>query len=91
MLGLRGGEVLVARPVGEWLHGSHGLTHLPGVVAVVDAQHLTALGEQVSTVVASRRRSFRMCRYCRDLVPPEHRFAHDVCHGCATRWSGVVY
>jgi hypothetical protein len=91
MLGLRGADVVVARPVGEWLHGTHGLAHLPGVVAVVDAQHLTALGEQVEAVVASRRRSLRMCRYCRRLVPPEHRYAQDVCHDCATRWSGVVY
>lgn len=91
MLGLRGADAVVARPVGEWLRGSHGLAYLPGVVAVVDARHLTALGEQVEQVVASRRRSLRMCRYCRDLVPPEHRYAADVCHGCASRWSDVSY
>lgn len=91
MLGLRGADAVVARPVGEWLHGTHGLAYLPGVVAVVDAQHLTTLGGQVDAVVASRRRSLRMCRYCRRLVPPEHRFAQDVCHGCASAWFGTVY
>lgn len=91
LLGLRGADAVVARPVGEWLLGSCGLAYLPGIVAVVDSQHLTALGEQVEQVVASRRRSLRMCRYCRDLVPPERRYAADVCHGCASRWFGVVY
>lgn len=39
----------------------------------------------------ARRRQFRRCRFCGEMVPPEHRIDDSCCHGCATRHPGVVF
>ena len=41
----------------------------------------------VTDLLRRRRSTFRYCRYCRSLTPPEGRVAADVCAACA----GVVF
>jgi hypothetical protein len=38
-----------------------------------------------------RRRRYRRCELCREMVPPEHRLGDSVCMTCATEQLGVVY
>ena len=92
MVRVFGHGVFLARPEGVWTHGTHGLEHQPGGEVYVPEHQLADRGREVARgIEASRRRSFRWCRYCRRPQAPETRFAPDVCHGCASSWHGVVF
>jgi hypothetical protein len=41
--------------------------------------------------IHSRKRQYRKCQFCGDKFPPEHRFDWQTCHGCATKYLGIVY
>lgn len=49
------------------------------------------LREALRKAQEKRRRQFRKCKYCGQMVPPEHRHGKDVCHGCAERHDGIVH
>lgn len=80
----------VGRPKGIW--GGHVLEYVPDDVHACDrTQIATGVAADVVRRLASRRRrSFRYCRYCRRLIAPEEKL-DDTCHGCATRWEGVIF
>jgi hypothetical protein len=87
------GGAELAVPVGRWA-GAHTLMwqaenrrFVPGFG---DALLATAL-PVVTDVLRRRRGTFRYCRYCRRLTPPEERLEPDVCYGCGTAWRGVIY
>ena len=84
--------VELARPKGSW--AGHRLVWRPDtdseLVPLTGPWQETA-GQVVKTLLRRRRTSFRYCRYCRELTPPEHRLDADLCQGCATIWHGVIY
>jgi hypothetical protein len=45
----------------------------------------------IEALLKRRRRSFRYCRCCRSLTPPEFLFDKDACMGCAVTYFGVVF
>ncbi len=45
----------------------------------------------VMEAMRKRRSEFHKCRYCGELVPVEHRYDGNTCHGCASKHLGVVY
>ncbi|WP_139978618.1 hypothetical protein [Nocardioides litoris] len=47
--------------------------------------------DAVAPLLRRRRRGFRWCRYCGQMLAPDARFARDTCYGCATARLGVVY
>jgi hypothetical protein len=51
--------------------------------------------ERLESIVAeareARRREFRRCRFCGEMVPTERRHDDSCCHGCAERHLGVVH
>ena len=49
------------------------------------------LANLIETVRASRLQEFNECRFCKRMVPKEHRIESDVCHGCGSEHLGVVY
>lgn len=93
LVGVDAEQVLVACPVEQPDGGPGGR---PGTFAVHvldsrpwwDADLATWLRRTVVDAQRRRRRSFRYCRYCRLLVPPEGRHSQDVCRRCAARYLG---
>ncbi|GAA2147107.1 hypothetical protein GCM10009844_24000 [Nocardioides koreensis] len=84
--------VFLAQPEGEWRHGSHGLEYRPGLQRYLPSDEFGTRGpEMIGELLRRRRRTFRYCRFCRGLTPPELRIDKDVCMGCGTEWYGVVY
>lgn len=60
-------------------------------VAVDDSDWVAELADVVERYARRRRASFRYCRICRTITPPENRSAfRDVCDGCAPA-LGVVF
>ena len=55
------------------------------------AAFLGRLADAVDDAFAAKRPSLVICRYCGALVAPEHALDDDICHGCGTRFLGVVY
>ena len=56
--------------------------------------HLEVAPATVARTVEHRRRRFRTCTDCEELLPPEHVDELDgatVCHGCMERNHGVVF
>lgn len=49
------------------------------------------LEELAVAAARARRRQYRVCRYCGERVPVEHRFSGSVCHGCASKELGIVF
>jgi len=90
MIGVTGPDepIFVARPQGVWR--SWMLSIEPDGPHEV-AETVTDLPVLLAQVAASRRRSFRWCRYCRNLTPSEHRTERDVCSDCATVVQGAVF
>ena len=39
----------------------------------------------------ARKRQFKKCQFCGEMVPPEHRFDGQTCHGCASDKYEVDY
>ena len=83
----------LAVPDGRWTQGTHGLAYEPGSTRTVsfsewDRSQTVAM---IAGLLKKRRSTFRYCRYCRNLTPPELRTERDVCMGCAGVWQGVVF
>lgn len=55
------------------------------------AAMLESLGQAVDAAFAAKRPTLVVCRYCGDLVAPEHALGDEMCHGCGTRIHGIVY
>lgn len=47
--------------------------------------------ELLMKTITSRKRQYRKCQFCGELVSVEHRFDKDTCHTCASEHFGVVY
>lgn len=95
MLRAFGHGVFVAEPEGFW--SDHELRYRPGrqlYLSVLALRGEPMQGDRtvadVQRLVARRRRSFRRCRYCWNLTPPEKRIG-DTCMGCAESYQGVVF
>lgn len=83
--------VFIAAPHGVW-SGVAELEYQPRDQVYVGADDLPTRGtEVVKSLLTSRRRSFRYCRYCLRSTPPEERVADDTCNGCASRHEGIVF
>lgn len=80
-------------PTVEWTHGAYGPAAASRLWQRVLWEELpaTALAERIAQAIAARQAEFKRCRYCGQLVPPERRVDDDVCHGCASRYEGVVF
>jgi len=50
-----------------------------------------ALPSLINEAREARRAEYLPCRFCGQLVPPEHRIEGDVCHSCAERHLGIVF
>lgn len=87
------GRVGLAAPEGRW-SGPGRLVHVPRDGEVTWFEGAT-LAEQAPAHVAAlqrrRRRTFRWCRSCRRLTPPEERMDVDQCMSCSSRWDGTVF
>jgi hypothetical protein len=91
------GLVEVAEYAATWLGAGELVPYRRdrGLVAV----RMTDDPERESAVVAaairslrrSRRRRFRRCVSCQEMVPPEWWFGEGLCYSCASRDLGVVY
>jgi hypothetical protein len=55
------------------------------------AAMLTSLGQAVDEAFATKRPSLVICRYCGNLVAPEHALGSDICHACGSLVHGIVY
>lgn len=83
--------VFIAEPEGEW-RGSHDLTYRPGMQRYLGREEFsTRAVAATAEMLRRRRRTFRYCRHCRSLTPPELRADKDLCMGCESSWFGVVY
>jgi hypothetical protein len=73
-------------------YGPSGLT-LASALGVGDDVVLRPdeVAHAVEQAVLRRRRSFRWCRTCRRVTPPEHMHDSSECQGCAERYRGVVH
>ncbi|MDA2929037.1 hypothetical protein MYX84_03650 [Acidobacteria bacterium AH-259-O06] len=80
-------------PTIEWTMGSHGPASSSQLWkrAVAEDIQDSELEELIKRALRARRREFKRCQYCGELVPPEHRIEKDVCHGCASKHLGVVF
>jgi hypothetical protein len=93
MLRPSGREVELAVPVGRGGGGVWGRVWLPAAQRTwlpAGEQLLRTARAVVADFLRRRRSSFRYCRYCRVLTPPEDRLESDVCYGCGGRWRGFV-
>lgn len=94
LVGVRGPTLVVARPDPRWDGGADPVTH-----AVEDREFATEdlvyqaelVAEEVERLARRRRQSFRWCRTCRTLNPPEHMHGRTECQDCAGRYRRVVY
>jgi hypothetical protein len=80
-------------PTIEWAQGSHGPVSSPLLWKRViwDKLKEEDLPELLRSAQTARKRRFHKCRYCGERFPPERRISKDVCHGCASRYEGVVF
>lgn len=52
---------------------------------------LLALSHLIHLTCNLRRASFRSCTICRESLPPEWMFNHEMCQSCASSQLGIVY
>lgn len=83
----------IRMPTTEWLGGVCDPAPSSRFWKRVSADKLTEddLARLLDRALKARQREFKRCRYCGESVPPEHRISDDVCHGCASRYEGVVF
>ena len=92
MMRVAGRGIEVAVPRGEW-RSPNALVLVPvNIAALADTCVLDASTPHVLNELLRKRRStFRYCRYCRSLTPPEMREARNVCYPCAEMLHPRVY
>lgn len=93
MLRPGGDGVELGIPAGQWA-GAHTLSwqsHDRHFVPGTGPSLLVAAAPIVAHLLKRRRASFRYCRYCRRITPPEERLERDVCYGCGTAVRGIIY
>lgn len=80
-------------PTVEWTAGAHGPADSSRLWkrVLMDELEEVNLRDMLHQAHRAREQQFRKCRYCGRLVPPEHRFSEDVCHGCASEYRGIVF
>jgi len=80
-------------PTVEWTMGAYGPAASSETWKRVPTANITErrLSSLISGAFAARQKQFRECRYCKQLVPQEHRYNDDICHGCASEHLKVVY
>ncbi len=94
--------VVVGRPVGEWIDPATLQWAVDDVIAEVTTPtrdspatevdvFVARLGEAVESAFADALPELVVCRFCGTLVAPEHLFAEETCHACASEVHGVVY
>jgi hypothetical protein len=78
----------------EWTCGAYGPAPSSRLWKRVKAEKIhdgeIDLLDLLCKAQSARRREFRKCRYCKKLIPAEHRHG-NVCHGCAERYMGCVH
>lgn len=81
----------LARPHGRW-ETSYQLAIVPDdVVRVGLVDGWTDRAEHhVSAILRRRRSTFRYCRYCRNITPPEQRDGRDYCYPCSETIRSVI-
>jgi hypothetical protein len=52
---------------------------------------LVELREAVDAAAAAKAPTLVVCRYCGNLVAPEHAIDESTCHGCGSSVFGIVY
>jgi ribosomal protein L32 len=52
---------------------------------------LVELREAVDAAAAAKAPTLVVCRYCGNLVAPEHAIDVSTCHGCGSSVFGIVY
>jgi hypothetical protein len=78
-------------PTVEWTMGAYGpaltskLWRRPRV-----SVGLPAVADLIQGAIEVRWKQFRVCKYCGERFPPEHRHG-NVCHGCAEKHQGIVH
>ena len=84
------GDVLLAVPRARWQ--GWDCAYEPGrTLRLYLDSDPAAVQRAVAEALRLRRSTFRYCRYCRGLTPPEYRDEPDVCMGCSERWLGAVH
>jgi hypothetical protein len=87
------GQVFVGQAQGHWDGPGtlvYGIESKPEVVPQ-GGELLSNLVDAVDRAALARRASFRVCKYCKEYLPPENMESKTICHGCATEHLGVIY
>lgn len=86
-------QVLVGQAQGYWEGpGSlvYGIGSKPEVVPQ-SGELLSNLEDAVNRAALARRATFRVCKYCKEYLPPENMESKSICHGCSTEHLGFIY
>ena len=80
-------------PTVEWTAGAYGPTASSRLWKRVASARISdgRLRSLVESAIIARKAEFRICRSCKQSVPPEHRHGDDLCHACASTDLGIVY
>lgn len=86
-------SIEIRLPTVEWTKSTYGPAASSRFWKRVNESEITdeELENLLKEALKERRSEFKICRYCKEPVPPEHRHSEDVCHGCAERHLGVVH
>jgi hypothetical protein len=79
--------------VGYW-DGPASLEYEPGKSVAnmpFGAEWVSELEEALETAAIKRRSTFKVCKYCKEYLAPEHMLDGKTCQGCASLHDGVVY
>lgn len=88
-----GSEIRISPVEGRW-SGPFGLElGLANNYQVLNPgdDYVQSLIEAIDKAALARRSTFRVCKYCKEYVAPEHMDSKNVCQNCATQYEGVVY
>jgi hypothetical protein len=85
--------VEIRLPTTEWTQGAYGPAPSSRLWKRVRTARVSEgpldLADLLRKAREARAREFRMCKYCKEELPVEHRQG-NVCHGCSERFEGVV-
>jgi hypothetical protein len=86
--------VEIRLPTTEWTQGAYGPTPSSRLWKRVRAARVSEgqleLADLLRKAREARAREFKVCRYCKEVLPVEHRHG-NVCHACSERFEGVVH